>query len=299
MIRFIKSLPYHIKTAFKSVARHFAISLSASSAVMVTLLLTSMFLMITTNVSSFTKGIEEGIQIHVTVDPLMSEEKQIAKLQTKLEGIENVKKVVFSNKDKELKAFIKEKGKIWSVYEGSENPLRDAFIVDVKDADSIDVVSKQILKIDGFEKAEYGGSSINTMISLFKSIRDGGLVFVIALSILAIFLIQNTIKMTIYARNKEISIMRNVGAVNWFIKTPFMIEGMIIGLMGSVIPVLVTCFGYQYIYSQMGNGSFSMFQFQPVFPFVFILSGILILSGVLVGAIGSFLSVSKYLRWRR
>ncbi|MEG1630454.1 MAG: FtsX-like permease family protein, partial [Erysipelotrichaceae bacterium] len=186
-----------------------------------------------------------------------------------------------------------------SVYEGSENPLRDAFIVDVSEADHIDAVSKQILNIDGFEKAEYGGSSINTMVSLFKSIRDGGLVFVIALSLLAVFLIQNTIKMTIYARNKEISIMRNVGAVNWFIKTPFMIEGMIIGLMGSVIPVIVTCFGYQYIYNQMGGGSFSMFQFQPVFPFVLILSGILVLSGVLVGAIGSFLSVSKYLRWRR
>lgn len=299
MIRFIKSLPYHFKTAIKSIGRNLAMSLSASSAVMVTLLLMSVFLMLTTNVSSFTKGIEKGIKVKVMIDTVVSESGNFDELKTKIEATPNVEKVVFSSKDQELIDFSDEMGKIWNIYEGEENPMRDAFYIDVKDTDKIDATSEEIAKIEGVEKVNYGGDSISTMIKLFDAVRNGGLIFVIALSLLAIFLIQNTIKMTIYARNKEISIMRNVGATNTFIKMPFMIEGMFIGFFGSLVPIAFTCFGYQFLYKELGGGLFSMFEFEPVYPFIIQLSLILMLSGIVVGIFGSFISVTKYLRWRR
>ena len=154
--------------------------------------------------------------------------------------------------------------------------------------------------MDGIEKAQYGGESIKDMIDTFETIRYGGAVFVLALGVLAVFLITNTIKMTIYTRQTEISIMRNVGAGNWYIKTPFMFEGMLIGIIGALLPVILTVFGYGFLYDFFG-GQFmsSMFVMQKPYPFTLQIAGILLLSGAAVGIIGSFLAATKYLRWRR
>lgn len=299
MIKFIKALPFHFKTAVKSFGRHLAMSISAASAVTVTLVLMSIFMILAGNVTNFTRGIEEDIQIHVIIDPVIDEAGE-SQLESTIKAIPNVKKVTFSSKEDELEAFIKEKGKLWDIYRGDANPMRDAYIVDVSEGKYIKEVTKQIKALDGIMNAQYGGDTVNQMISAFATIRNGGLVFVLALSMLAIFLIQNTIKMTIYARNKEIAIMRNVGAVNSFIKMPFMIEGMFIGLIGAVIPVLITFFGYQYLYNIMGGNFMSkMFVMEPVFPFAVQICGILVVAGVAVGVIGSFLSVTKYLKWKR
>ena len=118
--------------------------------------------------------------------------------------------------------------------------------------------------------------------------------------ILAIFLIANTIKLTIYARSNEIAIMRDVGATNGFIRAPFVVEGMIIGALGAIIPILFTVFGYIFLYDKLGGVLFSeMFKLTPPHPFVLQLSLILLGIGMVVGLIGSFMSVTKYLRWKR
>ena len=125
-------------------------------------------------------------------------------------------------------------------------------------------------------------------------------IFIVLLALLALFLISNSIKMTIYARNREISIMRNVGATNGYIKVPFMLEGMIIGFIGSLIPCLITYFGYRYLFDVMGGQIFSnMFSLQPVMPFTLEICVILIVAGMLVGLFGSFFSTTKYLHWKR
>jgi len=125
-------------------------------------------------------------------------------------------------------------------------------------------------------------------------------IFIVLLALLALFLISNSIKMTIYARNREISIMRNVGATNGYIKVPFMLEGMIIGFIGSLIPCLITYFGYRYLFDVMGGQIFSnMFSLQPVMPFTLEICAILIVAGMLVGLFGSFFSTTKYLHWKR
>ena len=305
MIQFFKSLPYHIKAAFKSIFRHMALSISAASAVTVTLVLVATFMLVALNISNFTRNIEDSVKIHVKIEQTY-EDDEIAALGNQIHQIDGVSNVQYSDKDSEMDAFleyIQETGGTPSFYEsyrGENNPLRDAFIIEVDEPENIEQIADEILALDGVETAEYGGASAKTMLDAFDSIRAGGAIFIIALSVLAMFLISNTIKMTIYARMEEISIMRNVGAANWFIKTPFMIEGMVIGLAGAILPILFTIFGYNALYNIIDGVLFTeMFALYPTIPFTLQVSGILALMGMLVGLFGSFFSVNKYLRWKR
>lgn len=300
MISFFKVLPKFIKTAFLSILRHMAMSLSASSAVTITLVLFSAFLIIAGNVSLFTNSIEDDLRIHVVAKKNITSDQQINDVKKQLEDIQGVKSVTISTKKNELEMMIKEKGKEFAMYRGKDNPLSNAYFVTVRDANQIASITAQIKKMPSITDAVYGGNSVSKMISILNTIRSGGLIFVALLTLLAIFLISNTIKMTIYARNIEISIMRNVGAANWYIKVPFMIEGMIIGFVGAIIPCLITFLGYYYMYHMLhGQIVTSMFTLQPVMPFALQICGILVGSGMLVGLVGSFFSTTKYLRWRR
>lgn len=300
MIRFFKAFPKFIKTAFLSIFRHIAMSLSASSAVTITLILFSAFLMIAGNVSLFTNSIEDDLQIHVVLKADVKTQKKIDEAKDGLEKISGVRRVTFSDKDNELELMIKEKGKEFEMYRGKDNPLCNAFFVSVKDANQIKAINAQIEQLPFVKQSVYGGNSVSKMISVLNTIRSGGLVFVGLLTLLALFLISNSIKLTIYARSAEISIMRNVGAANWYIKVPFMIEGMLIGLMGAVLPCIFTYFGYQYFFDML-NGQIitSLFTLQPIMPFTLQICGILLLGGMLVGLVGSFFSTTKYLRWKR
>lgn len=300
MISFFKALPKFIKTAFLSIFRHVAMSLSASSAVTITLILFSAFLIIAGNVSLFTNSIEDDLRIHVVATDKIQSDKQIDDVKKELEAIPGVKKVVISTKDDEMEMMIKEKGKEFAMYKGKDNPLNNGYFVSVKDANQIEMISAKISEMTSINEAVYGGNSVSKMISILNTIRSGGLIFVALLSLLAVFLISNSIKMTIYARSTEIAIMRNVGAANWYIKVPFMIEGMIIGFIGAILPCIFTYFGYQYLFNLL-NGQIvtNMFALQKVMPFTLQICGALIGSGMLVGLIGSFFSTTKYLHWKR
>lgn len=300
MISFFKVLPKFIKTAFLSIFRHMAMSLSASSAVTITLILFSAFLLIAGNVSLFTNSIEDDLRIHVVANKNITSDQQINDVKEQLESISGVKTVVISKKDNELEMMIKEKGKEFEMYRGKENPLNNGYFVTVNNANQISAITTQIKQMSSIKDAVYGGNSVSKMISILNTVRSGGLIFVALLTLLAVFLISNTIKMTIYARNTEISIMRNVGAANWYIKVPFMIEGMIIGFVGAIIPCFITYFGYYYMYHLL-NGQIvtSMFTLQPIIPFALQVCGLLVGSGMLVGLIGSFFSTTKYLHWKR
>lgn len=300
MISFFKALPKHIKTAFVSIVRHLAMSLSASSAVTITLILFSAFLIVAGNVSLFANNIEADLRIHVQLEPEIKEKDDLKKIENELTAVKGVKKVEYSSPAQELELMIKEKGEEFAMFRGKENPLASAYFVSVSDANNIEAITKKISGIAHVKQAVYGGNSVSKLISVLNTVRSGGLVFVILLTFLAVFLISNSIKMTIYARNAEIAIMRNVGATNGYIKVPFMIEGMLIGLIGSLIPCILTYFGYQYLFD-MVNGQLitGMFALEPVLPFALRICGILMLSGMLVGLFGSFLSTTKYLRWKR
>ncbi len=293
MISFLKAFPRHVKTAFLSIFRHLAMSLSAASAVTITLVLLAVFLVLAGNISLFTSSIEEDLSIHAVLSTDIKEEADI-------QSIDGVKQVRYSTPEEELELYIEEQGEEFAMFRGEENPLTGAFFITVKKADQIASITKQVQQVAGIRQAVYGGTSVSDMINMLNTVRFGGMIFIVLLALLALFLISNSIKMTIYARNREISIMRNVGATNGYIKVPFMLEGMIIGFIGSLIPCLITYFGYRYLFDVMGGQIFSnMFSLQPVMPFTLEICAILIVAGMLVGLFGSFFSTTKYLHWKR
>lgn len=287
---------------YKNIVRHFGLTFSASVAVAITLILISVFMLITSNLNSFTKNIEQQVTIRASIDTIVKD-KQKQQLLSDIKKLDAVKSVKLSTGEEELenyKSEFQEDSSLFDMYEGKANPIRDTFLIEVKDGRDIQKTAAAVNEMKGIVSAEYGGDSTSGMIATFEKIREGGMIFIIFLIVIAVFLISNKIKMSIYTRKQEIAIMRFVGASNWAIKFPMMLEGIFIGLLGSLVPVLLTVFGYQYIYNVL-NGTFmsNMFVLQNAFPMTLEISGVLVLIGVLVGLVGSFFSTTRYLHWKR
>lgn len=302
MKKIYRHVKFYIKTSFKSIRRHIGMSISASMAVSITLILISMFMLIGDNLKTFTYHIEKQLTIRVSIDNVATQKEKDA-LMKAVQNLDGVKKVTFSSGKKELEEYKKEyqdENHLFDMYDGKSSPIRDALIVDMQNADQIDATCKEIRKMKNVISADYGGDSTDQMISIFASIRSGSMIFIVFLVLIAALLIGNKIKMSIYTRREEIAVMRNVGASNWFIKAPMMLEGMLIGFFGSILPIILTIFGYQYLYQFM-HGVFlsDMFQLQAVYPMTIQISALLIGTGMIVGLVGSFLSTTKYLRWKR
>ena len=293
----MQNLLAHLADAWRNLIRHISLTVSSVIAVTVTLLIVGVLVVIAGNISDFTNNIES----QATISPGFSEDKEIAELQAQIEQLDHVESCTFSSKEDELQELIAENGEMFRYYEGEDrNPLYDVFRIELDDNRQIDAVSEALNQMDGIVEATYGGDEITVMVSVFEALRSGGAVFVVFLAILALLFIQNTIRMTIQARNTEIAIMRSVGASNWYIRGPFILEGMYIGVLGSIIPIVLISCGYYALYQAFdGVLLSSMFVMKPIWPFIFGVCLILLLGGILVGMAGSFLAVGKYLRWKR
>ena len=279
-------------------------AISSAIAVTITLLIISLFIIFSYNVQNFTKNIESSMEISVMVDYNYEDSAKEDVIQKSIEAIDGVKKVTYSNKDQEFQYYIDsfDDEKTKEAFEPfkDDNPMHDAFYVEAASGDQITEIASEIQKIEGVAEVNYGGQSTVSMVDTMAMVRKIGGFLVIGLTLLAIFLIQNTIKLTISARKDEITIMRNVGATNSFIRSPFVIEGIIIGVLGSIIPIALTVWGYTTLYQQSGGILVSnMFKLVKPNPYIFYLAGILLGIGVVVGFVGSLLSVNRYLRWKR
>ena len=293
-----------IRDGFKGVVRHASMSIQSASAVTLALIIISLFLMFSMTVQNFTKGIEESVSISVLVDYSKESAEDEDAISLAIKNISGVSTVTYSSKDEEfqyyLESFDDEKTrKAFEPFKDS-NPMHDAFYVETTSGSNIEAIAEEISNIEGVYKVNYGGDSAVSLISALRTIRNGGWIIALALSLLAIFQIQNTIKLTIMARADEIAIMRNVGAKNSFVRSPFMVEGLIIGALGSIIPIAITYFGYNKLYEMTGGHLISnMFSLIVPDPFIYQICGALLIIGMMVGLLGSFLSVTKYLRWKR
>jgi cell division transport system permease protein len=287
------------KEGWIGLVRHWAMSLSSIMAVTITLTLVAIFLVLTVNLQEVSRSVESKVQIHIQIDNAI-EAGSIVHLQRDIEALSGVLNVEFSDKDQELDKFIAsygEEGRIFEMYRGERNPLRNAFIVEVQDGLMIEEVSQAIQALSGIESVNFGGVNTLRLIDILNQVRNSGLYLVAFLGALAIFLINNTIRMTIYSRSDEIAIMRTIGATGGFIKAPFMVEGMLIGLFGALLPVALGTYGYYRVYEALGGVLLSqIFTLRPVFPFIYQLAYLIVLLGITVGLLGSFISVSRHLR---
>lgn len=295
----IKNLPRHFVTAVQNIWRNGVMSFSSIFAVTITLLLIGVIGVLALNVQDISANIEEGVSIYVKLERNIDSEAELA-VGDQINAINGVTKSTYYTKDQELDKLIEKQGEdgaeLFESYR-DENPLGAAYEVEVKDAGQIEAISKKIEEIPNVNSATYGGESTENMVQTLQTIQTGGTVFIVGLSVVALFMIANTIKITITARQTEISIMRMVGASNWYIRIPFMLEGMLIGLIGSIIPIIVLIYGYQTIYDYAGGALLSaMLALKEPMPFIRDFSLILAAIGAGVGLIGSFVSIRRFLK---
>lgn len=298
MVLMIRTLGRHLRESLKSLGRNTWMTFASISAVTVTLILVGVFLMIMFNLLHMTSNIEKQVEIKVLVD-LTAKQDQKDKLEKEIKQIPEVSSIKYSSKDEELKNLrdsFGDDGKVFSMFD-QENPLNDAFVVKTSNPQDTPKVAKKIAKLDNAYKVNYGQEKVDRLFKISNITKVIGAALVIGLLFTAMFLISNTIKITIFARRKEIEIMKLVGATNWFIRWPFFIEGLLLGIFGSVIPIALLLGTYDYVVQWIAprvQGTF--IEMLPYNPFVFQISLILLLIGALIGVWGSLMSIRKFLK---
>ncbi len=298
-MKLFRMLGRSIRDAIKSVIRNFSLSLASISCITITLIIVSVALIASFNVQNFTEAIEKDMTIVVFLENEANED-DVKKVEQEIKSISNVEKYTYQTKQ-EVKEKMQEESEVFNAvldnWEDKDSPLKDTFQVKIKEITAIKNTAEKIEKIDKVSIVRYGEGMVDKMVKAFSSIQKITYGIVIALVIVTVFLIINTIKLTISARKREIGIMRLVGASNLTIKIPFIIEGMILGLFGSIVPVLVTTYGYLAFYEHFDGYLYSkLIQLIKPEPFIYQTSLIIVGIGILVGMIGSASAVKKYLK---
>ena len=298
-MKYLRILNNNLKDSIKSVFRNFSLSVASISCITITLILVAVAILLSENVNKFTDDIEKDVTIVVYIKKDATEEDRNA-LDTKINLLSNIESVTFMSKEAIRKDMSKDSeglGTILSEYDENTNPLLDEYLVKVKDTEKIGTTAKQIKDLSGVSQVKYGEGIVEELVKIFDTVKKIMVVIVIGLVIVTAFLISNTIKITINNRKRQIEIMRLVGASNSYIKMPFFFEGIILGFIGSIIPVLFSLYGYVYLYDKMNGILFteviSLINPNQVMTHLIIT---LILIGVIVGAIGSSRAVRRYLK---
>lgn len=290
-----RTLGRHFRESLKSLGRNGWMTFASVSAVTVTLLLVGVFVLIMMNLNKIADDVENDVEMKVFI-ALETGQEDIDRLENEISVLPGVESVEFSTKEEELTDLILNFGDDFSLYE-QNNPLFDVFYVKSIDPQQTEKVAGEISKIELIEKVEFGAGKIEKLFNVLNTGRNVGLVLILALLFTAMFLISNTIRITIVARRHEIEIMKLVGATNWFVRIPFILEGMWLGLLGSIIPIgLVAALYYNvtvYAEPRLKNEIFQLLEFSP---FIYQVSALILLMGIFIGIWGSFMSIRKFLR---
>ncbi|MEK4566214.1 permease-like cell division protein FtsX [Alkalihalobacillus sp. FSL R5-0424] len=288
----------HLKEGTKNLGRNGWMTFASISAVTVMLLVVGIFLLLILNMNHMATQVEDDVEIRAYIELTANEEQQ-EELRASIEDITDVKEVAFLGKDEGLSNLIDSLGDGGQAFESvrDENPLNDMFVIEAANPQSIETVASEIEDLSNVESVAYGQDFVERLLQITDVGRYIGLGLVVALMLTAMFLIANTIKLTILARRKEIRIMKLVGATNGFIRWPFLVEGLLLGLIGSLIPILLVIYGYKFLYDNYGTqieGNF--FALLPVYPYMLQIALLLLAVGLFIGAWGSVMSVRKFLK---
>ncbi|AUJ29264.1 MAG: permease-like cell division protein FtsX [Liquorilactobacillus hordei] len=292
----ISTFKRHVVESLKSLKRNGWMSVAALSAVTVTLLLVGILLSILMNVNKVASDIENDVQVRVLINRGTTKEQE-TKLKQKLSSLDSVSKIKFSSKERELKNVIGSYGKEFKLFGGDDNPLNDVFVVSAKKPEQTVKIAKEAKKMKHVYDAKYGGASAKKLFNIVDNVQKWGIAISLLLLFVAVFLISNTIRITILSRKNEIAIMRLVGATNGFIRWPFILEGAWTGLIGAIIPIIIVDFGYVWLYGIISS-SLASTGYSLLTPgvFLFQIDTLLIVIGIVIGAIGSGISMRRFLR---
>jgi cell division transport system permease protein len=298
-MRLLRIFTRNIRDAFLSVIRNLSLSAASIASITITLLVVAISIVLTYNVDNFANLVEKDVTIVVFLDKNATQEEAKV-IELRIKQMNNIESYVFQSKEEITKDMMDSSETFKAImqkWESGENPLQDTYLVKVDDINAIGEVAANIKKLDGVDIVKYGEGMIEQLVVVFEVVREVSIFLVVALVIVTAFLISNTIKLAIFARKREIEIMRLVGASNINIKIPFIIEGLYLGIFGSIIPIFATMYSYVALYENFDGQVFSPFmKLVAPQPFIYIVSAFLLAIGILVGMFGSWRAVRRHLK---
>ena len=296
-MRYLRILGRNFRDGIRSVFRNFSLSIASVTCITITLILVAIAIVISANVDHFTKRLEETLTIVVYLKEDVTEE-QTKTIEEEIKKLRNYESLIYKSKDDWKQEMIDSSEELGTTLGYLDtNPLLDSITVKVTDIKSLSYVASAIRAMDGVKSAKYGEESVDKLVFIFDVVEKAMIVIVVALILVTAFLISNTIKLTIFSRRNEIEIKRLVGTSNFAIRQPFIIEGFILGIIGSIIPIIITVYGYILIYDHFDGYLFShIVELIKPMNIIWFVSIILVVIGGLVGMFGSSRAVRKYLK---
>ncbi|MCX7904835.1 MAG: permease-like cell division protein FtsX [Caloramator sp.] len=291
----IKRIKYYFLESIKNLARNRVMVVASIGTVAASLFVLGIFLILALNVNNAAESIGKTLEIKVYLKDEVTTLKRIA-IERDIKNIKGVTEVIYISKEQALEDLKKKLGENKAIAEGFEmdNPLPQSFVIKVEKPEFISKVSYEISKLDGIEKIYDGKGIVEKLIKFTNIVRVASYFLMGILAIISAFLISNTIKLAVYSRRREISIMKYLGATDWFIKWPFVIEGVLLGLLGSILSIMVLFFSYQYLTNNVSL-NLLLFNFVSAQSLLSFILQKFLLMGALIGGFGSYLAVKRYL----
>ena len=291
----LETFEYYLREAFLSMIRKRWMTFASIGTVTVSLFVLGVFLILLLNMTKMAASLESQVQISAyLIDGLTAEnQKEVERMTRNLPSVTKIEYVTKEQALKTLKERLGDQKKILDAL-GDSNPLPNYFLVTVKSADDVKKTAAAISDLYGVEEVKYGQDVAANLFELTHLVRVFGVLLMAILALATIFIISNTIRLTVFARRKEIAIMKYVGATDSFIRWPFVLEGILLGFIGGSISAIIL----RSFYSAMTKKIYATLAFLPLieqYPFISYLTFGLIISGMLIGTLGSTVSLKKFL----
>ncbi|KAB3533544.1 permease-like cell division protein FtsX [Alkaliphilus serpentinus] len=295
----IRTLKYMMKQGFVGLWRNKNMSLASITSVAASLVVLGLIIILVlniNNIASLTQLQFDTVQVYVQEELT---EEEISLLGSNIEAIKGVETALYESKEQamlNMKERWGEQGYLLETLE--ENPLPNSYVINLEGIDYADGVVSNLKNLEGVDEVKYYKEIIENLLKIAGFIRTVGLALIGILILVAMFIISNTVKLALNARRQEINIMKYVGATNWFIRWPFIVEGVILGLLGAMIALVVVRYGYGYTFDAINN-KFTVVFSAYLLPLDILMGRTMMMFAVIgagVGALGSIVSLRKHLR---
>ena len=291
----IQTIEYYFREVILSMIRNRWMSFASIGTVAVSLFVLGVFLILVMNMNKMAASLESQVQISVYIDDNLPEagRKDIERMTRAMKNVTAVEYVPREQALKILQERLGENKKILDAL-GDSNPLPNAFLVTVGSANDVKKTAAAIADLYGVDEVKYGQDVAANLFEMTHLLRLFGLILMTLLMCATIFIISNTIRLTVFARRKEIAIMKYVGATDWFIRWPFILEGIGLGIIGGGVSALAL----RSFYSAMATKIYESLAFFPMieqYPFMNYVTLALISAGILIGILGSTVSLKRFM----
>jgi cell division transport system permease protein len=290
------SLGYFWKETFYSLFRNKFMAVASVLTVTLSMFILGVFLCAVLNINHMATYLENQVEMTVYLKDGLTTD-QVMTVGKKLKALPDLKEIKFTNKDQAMAEFKNRLGDQQGILDAiNGNPLPSSYSTSFATPASLKNAVNIVSKYQEVDSVQYGQDIIEQLYKVAQVIRIGGMILIVFLAGAELFIISNTIRLTVFARRREIQIMKYVGATNGFIRWPFIFEGMIIGFIGSGLSAFILWEGYKVVLMEMAQAGLVFIPMIPLWPFIGYMTVMLLAAGIIIGILGSTISLRKYMK---